>query len=513
MNNVPGRAPFLREDSIPQAQRKKNPYAQPEGHEVGRLARIAAKWAVVLLIVRQAITIITTMIVSRYVSPSDTGTVAMVTTFVSFIVLFDTGLTWATVQTKELSKEQLDSLFWIGILLGSILWLISLAAGPVLAQFYHNENLKSVCAVMGLSPFLNSISTQPAAFLKRQLRQKASNTIDTAAIFFSSLLGIWMALSHAGYWAIVAQLVSMQGVRVILLLLFSGFRPGRPSCVKKTLPLLKFGGYLAVSNYICYFQLYLGSILIGWAFGSAALGNYMKAFGLKTMPTMYATMVVTDVMVASLAALQTDRERMGAAYRKALMLTAFVGCPAGALLLPMAPEAVRFLYGPQWDLAVPLLKWLALPAILLPISTTTIWLFLAAGKGREQLRMNIWLSVVTVIVFLTALKFSNMPQDFVAVEALLFALPFPIINMISSHRAVGIKLRDTFNVIVPILGCSLFMATFVSFLGVVLPKTGMTWGLMLVLKFVVGIIIYCVLALKYVNPFPVPAVNRWLSRT
>lgn len=480
----------------------RDPYAQLQEHEVGKLARVAAKWAIVLLVVRQIVTIVTTMIVSRFVTPADTGTVAMVTTFVSFIVLFDTGLTWATVQTKELVKEQLNSLFWIGVVLGSMLWLISIVAGPLLAWFYHNDNLRVACAVMGVSPFLNSLTTQPAAFLKRQLRQKTLNSIDTAAIFFSSLIGIALALKHAGYWAIIAQLVAMQGGRFLLLLIFSGFRPGMPRFATNVFPLLKLGGYLAVSNYICFFQLYLGSILIGKAFGSQALGNYMKAFGLKTLPTMYATMVVTDVMVASLAALQMDKERVGAAYRKGLFLTAFVGCPAGALMWPIAPEIIRFLYGPQWDLAIPMLKFLAMPAFMLPVTTTTIWLFLAAGKGREQLRMNLWLSTVTVVIYMITLKFAETPQVFVAVEAFLFTIPFPIFNLIASHKAVGIRLKSTVNVILPILLCSLAAACGVFLVTSCLNFENFIWQEVLIMKSLLGILLYLFLAYAFLRPFP-----------
>jgi O-antigen/teichoic acid export membrane protein len=488
----------------------KDPFAQPHSDDVGRLARIGAKWAVGMLVVRQIVTMLTTMVVSRFVTPADMGTVAMVTTFISFIILFDTGLTWATVQTKDISKEQLDSLFWMGVLLGSTLWLVCVIAGPLLAQFYKNNNLKLACAVMGLSPFFNSLTTQLSAFLKRQMRQKASNSIDAAAIILSCMIGITMALLRMGYWAIIAQLVAMQVFRFILLFVSSEYKPGAPQLSRSMMPLIKSGGYLAFSNYICYFQLYLGSILVGRVFGSVILGNYMKAFGMKTMPTEYATMVVTDVMVASLAAYQMDKARMGAAYRKALMLTAFVGCPAGAMLFPMAPEVVRFFFGPQWDMAIPLLQWLALPAVMLPITTTTIWLFLAAGKGREQLRMNIWLSAVTVIAFLLAVRFTETPQGFVAVEAVLFALPFPIVNLVASHRAVGISLRATQKIIIPIIVCSLITAGVVIVLGEWLSGMGLHWLLMFVLKGGAGVLLYLLLALMFIRPFPISTVERYL---
>lgn len=486
---------------------KVSQFAQPQSHEIGKLARGAAKWAIILLFVRQGITIATTMVVSRFVSPADTGTVAMVTTFVSFIILFDTGLTWATVQNNELTKEHLDSLFWMGLLLGTILWLICAIAGPFLSEFYSNPQLKMVCLVMGVAPFLNSLTTQPSAYLKRKLQQKKTNAIDTAAITLSSILGVVLAILHYGYWAIIAQLVVMNAFRLIFLLAFSDYKPGPPKFSKSSFEMLKLGGLLAISNYVCYFQLYLGSILMGRFFGTENLGFYMKAFGLKTLPTMYATMVVTDVMVASLAAMQYDKERMGAAYRKALILTAFVGCPVSAMLYPLAPEAVRFLYGPQWDAAVPLLKWLAFPALMLPITTTTIWLFLAGGKGRAQLQMNLLLSSMTIVGFALALSFARTPITLVAVEALLFTLPFPIVNLIASHRATNLNLKSSLMSIFPILVISVVTATFVSVFGAWVSRVRLNWLIILGLKCGLGLIIYAVLTLRFIRPFPIAKIG------
>lgn len=487
-------------------------FAQPDSKDVGRLARTGAKWAFIMLVLRQGVTMLTTMVVSRYVSPVDTGTVAMVSTFISFIVLFDTGLTWATVQAKDLVKEQLDNLFWVGVVLGSSLWLVCIISGPLLAWFYNNSNLILISSIIGLAPFFNSLTTQPSALLKRQLKQKVNNSIETAAIIISSLLSVVLALYAYGYWAIVTQLVSVQVLRFVFLMIFSGYRPGKFAFDDRIKPLLKLGSCLAASNYVCYLQLYLSSILMGRVFGAASLGNYSKAVGLKSLPTMYATMVVTDVMVASLAALQMNKEKMGEAYRKALALTAFIGCPISALLLPMAPEAVRLLYGSQWDMAVPMLQWLALPAIMLPISTSTIWLFLAAGKGRDQLRMNILLSISIVVAYLFALLFVKTPVQFVGVEAFLFTVPFPAANILYSHRAVDLKVLDTVKILLPVLICSMFAAGTALFMDLFLHSNTIHWFYSLCFKGVVGIFVYFILSIKFVRPLPVDFLEKNVSK-
>ncbi len=484
---------------------------QPHAHEIGKLARGAARWVFALLILKQIVTVLTTMVVSRYVSPEDTGTVGMVLTLVSFIVLFDTGLTWATVQPKSITPEQVDSMFWFGVLLGSSLLGICIVAGPFLADFYHNPKLIAVSAVVGLSPFFNSLTTQLSALLKRTMQQKKNNLIDTVAILLSSVVGVLLAVAHMGYWAIVIQTVVMQFLRFVILLFFSGYQPKSPRFSRSAFILIKTGGYLAISNFICYFQLYLGTILIGHLFGSAALGFYLKATGLKGLPTTYAAMVVTDVMVASLAAFQSDRERVGEAYRKALRLIAFVGCPAGAMLYPLASESVRLFYGNQWGAAVPLLEVMSVAALVLPITTTTIWLFLAAGKAKAQLMMNVILTLISLGIFYAAYVYVHTLEGFVICETLLFTLILPIINLVVSHRVVGISFVATVKVVLPILLCSVVTAASVLWLSLFI-STDLNWLLGLFIKGGFGVFIYLSLTLCFLRPFPVPYILITLKR-
>ena len=476
-------------------------FRAPSHDRVGVLARAGTKWAVILTLLRQIVTIGTTMVVSRYVSPEDFGIAGMVLSFAAFLVLFDTGLTWATVQSPALNKEKVDSLFAFGVFLGLFLWLGAALSGPVLARFYGQPGLSPVASAMGGAIFLNSLTTQPAALLKRQLRQRTTNGIDTAALLVSSVVAVVMALAGYGYWTVIIQAIALQTSRTALLFGYSGYRPAWPANFQVAFPELKVGAGLALSNYICYFQLYLGGILVGRFFGGALLGNYQKAYGVKSMPTAYGTMVITDVMVSSLAALHSDKERMGQAYLKALRLIAFVGCPAGAALYPLSSEVIRLLYGQQWAGAVPMLEWFALAATALPISTTTIWLFLASGQVRQQLRMNVFLSALAIICLIAAARFGNSVIDIVATESVLFAGPYLLVNIVMSHRAVGLPLLPTLRIVAPIIFGSLFGVGLATWIGH--QFMGIDWRLMFIAKALAGGVGYLTICALFMDRLPI----------
>jgi O-antigen/teichoic acid export membrane protein len=96
----------------------------------GGLARVGAVAANFLLRMGSIV------ILARLLSPKDYGLVGMVAAFTGiFSVLGDFGLSSATIQRTTVSEEQISTLFWINLLFGALLGLITLAMAPFIASF------------------------------------------------------------------------------------------------------------------------------------------------------------------------------------------------------------------------------------------------------------------------------------------------------------------------------------------------------------------------------------------
>src|SRR6516165_7718237 len=93
----------------------------------GGLARLCATGAEFLLRLGSL------MVLARLLSPKDFGLLGMVTAFTGVLGLFrDFGLSSATVQRPEVTEQQMSTLFWINVLLGALLGVITLAMAPVI---------------------------------------------------------------------------------------------------------------------------------------------------------------------------------------------------------------------------------------------------------------------------------------------------------------------------------------------------------------------------------------------
>src|SRR6266550_1826372 len=120
------------------------------------------------------LTLGSTMILARLLTPRDFGLVAMVTTVTSFLRVFkDAGLSIATVQREKITQAQVSNLFWINMGVSSLGSLMLAALAWVIARFYHNPGLIPIALLLSLTFIVNGSTVQHQALLKRQMRFKA----------------------------------------------------------------------------------------------------------------------------------------------------------------------------------------------------------------------------------------------------------------------------------------------------------------------------------------------------
>src|SRR5712691_1414973 len=111
------------------------------------------------------------MVLARLLEPTDFGLVAMVTALTGVFNLFrDCGLSAATVQRVTVTEAQISTLFWINVLVGVILGLLTVVMAPGVVAIYHEPRLFGVTAVLATGFLFHAAGVQHAAMLQRQLR-------------------------------------------------------------------------------------------------------------------------------------------------------------------------------------------------------------------------------------------------------------------------------------------------------------------------------------------------------
>src|SRR5579863_7999857 len=117
----------------------------PLRSHVPQLARRGLNWSFFLLPGRYLLSMGSTAVLARLLSPADYGLLGMVTTItVLGQAISDFGLSWATVQREGLTRDQVDALFLINCAFGLFLSALCFLSAPYIATFYHRPELTKI---------------------------------------------------------------------------------------------------------------------------------------------------------------------------------------------------------------------------------------------------------------------------------------------------------------------------------------------------------------------------------
>lgn len=341
-----------------------------------------------------------TAVLARILTPADFGLIAMVATITGFINLFaDMGLAMATVQRAEINEEQVSTLFWINVALGSLVMMLTAAIAPLVVWFYGEDRLFSVCLALAICFLFSGLGIQHRALLRRQMRFKALAIVEIVAVFAGMIVALLLAWQGHGYWSLVWMHVSTGAMMTTGLWLASGWRPGGPVRGAGVRSMLAFGGNLTGSNIISFVTRNVDNVLIGWHSGTQSLGLYAKAYQLLMLPIQQVNAPASGVAIPTLSRLQHDPERYRAYYRRGVQLMVTIGMPVVAFLFVAASDVVRTVLGPRWMASVPIFHVLGPAAFVGTFNVATHWVFVSLGHTDRQLRWSMFAAVVTVTGF------------------------------------------------------------------------------------------------------------------
>jgi len=468
---------------------------RPRQDEVGAYALRGALWTGGLTLARVAVSIAATAILARLLTPSDYGIVAMVGTLTAFFELFsDCGLSTASVQKRNLTKAQVDNLFWLNAAVGVALCAACALAGPLLSGYYRQSAIAPVAAMTGLGFLFGGFSVQPLALLSRQMRLKDVSIIRLSAHFLGACAGVCMAFLGLRYWALVGQSLVVHAMILALVFAHVRYRPGLPRPGQGTLDMLKFGGHMTAFSILIYLVRNLDNLLIGRFCGAEQLGYYSRAYFLTTFPMTFIAGSVGAALIPALACVSHDRQKTTDLYRNTITAISSIAFPVAIGSLVTAPWLIRLVYGPKWLPVVPIFYWLAVSAVFQPVVATAYWLLIACGRTRELVLSTAVVTVIVVTGFTAGVHWgvAGVAISFAITMGLL--IPTPLLWF--AHRVAGIQFHATVRAIAPYLGAAIVMGVIATACGQWLTPGDADWRISLAVRVLAGLVTYGALRWK-----------------
>ncbi|MBP1676424.1 MAG: polysaccharide biosynthesis protein [Bacteroidetes bacterium] len=330
---------------------------------------------------QQFIQFFITIVLARLLTPDEYTLIALVTIFVTLSnTLTDGGFGFALVRKQDATDLEFSTVFYFNVFVSVFLYLLLYFLAVPIAAFYKQPDLVLVARVVFLSILFNSFYLIPNVKLVKNLDFGSSAKVNILSVFLSGVTGIAVALYGLGVWALVAQQVTFQMFRVIVIHYFVKWKPVRGFSFQIIRNFWSYSiGLLGTSVLNNIFN-YLYLLVLGKYF-KQELGLYYQANKLNET-TNFSFQVILGSTYSVFVKIQDDTERFVRVFRELVRRSSIVIIPGMLLLIVIAHPLIYTLLSAKWLPSVPYFQMLALASIFNPFYALSIGALNARGKSK-----------------------------------------------------------------------------------------------------------------------------------
>ena len=413
------------------------------------------KWITIANLFRQMQQIISLIIFAKLLTPDDFGTFAILMIFVGFMQIFtDMGTGAALIQIKDPSEKLLSSVFYFNLFVGLVLCVsLVLISGPI-ALFFDTPALQVLLQIISISFIITSFGVVQKVLYEKHLNFKTVTIIETVSGLIGLVVGITAAFNGLGVLSFVLQALSTSLLRVVLLWIYSDWKPMFYFALEDLKDIWEFTKNLSIFNFVNYFSRNADNFLIGKFLGSPALGVYSVAYRIMLYPLQNISRTLLRVLFPAFAQIQDDNEKFKKVYLRVIFFISLITFPLMTGLMATADVLVTVLFEDKWQNLAILLIILSPIGMMQAIVTTTGSIFMAKGNMRTFMRLSIFCSVVTVLFFVAGLPFGVEGVAFFYLMSN-FVLLYPILKI--SWEQIGLSVKRGTVEVLPVLIISIMM--------------------------------------------------------
>ena len=445
-----------------------------------------AAWSLVTKLSMKLFSFFVTLVLARLLTPSDYGTISLLTIFISIASTFaESGFGRALIQKKEIRSVDYNTVFYTSLVVSGVVYAILFGTASSIARFYDNESLIPIMRVLSLSIVFNAINGVQSAELQRSLRFKESFKITMLSSVGSAIVGIAFAFAGYGPWAIVWSQMASGIATTIGYWMFIAWRPALEFSFVSLKATWGYGWKLTLSGLLDTASRNLSSLFIGKLYTKEDLAFVDKGKSIPYLAMDIVNAAFGSVMFPSLAKLQDDLLRFRNAMRKMMRWSTFVVFPVMFGVACCAEQLVLLMFGDQWVPIVPYVQIACLEFASWPLACINLSAVNAIGRSDLYLKMEILKKVVGLALLFATIRLGVF--WFVFISAVVSVPICFVINAWPCHKIVGYRLVMQLADVMPTTVCCLIMSVAVMGLNLVV-RVKSPW--MLLAQVPIGVLAY-----------------------
>lgn len=299
------------------------------------------------------ITFVVSMVLSRILSPSDYGTVALISVIIGMLEVFCTrGYNQALVQKKIIYSIDYNTVFWTNLLIEIALYILVFLSAPLIANLYGDNELVEMVRILALKIVIAGFNSIQQAYAQRNMLFRKFFFSTLFGTFFSGVVGIIMAYAGAGAWAIVAQSLINPFVDTVVLFFTIEWKPKLEFSFLSFKEMTPFGIRMFLTGLIDSVYGNLRSFIIGMKYSASDLSFHDKGRNIPSLVINNTQTAASNVFFSALSKENTIfevKEKM----REYTRMMLFVLCPVMIGIACVSQKLIIILFSAKWEPSSP----------------------------------------------------------------------------------------------------------------------------------------------------------------
>ena len=441
-------------------------------------------WSALDNVARYGIQFAIGIVLARLLSPDDYGLLGLVGIFTVVCTAFvNGGFTTALIRKKDATDDDYNTVFICNLGMSLLLYAVTFLCAPLIANFFERQELTALVRVSSLGLIVGALGMVQQTRLTKRIDFKTQTKITLVASVVSGIVGIGMALTGFGVWALVWQQLVSQAITTLLLYVYNRWLPRLSFSAESFHDLFGFGWKMMVSILLDAVWKELTQVVVGKFYSPATLGQYTRAKHYAKLLSSNLTSVVERVTYPVLSSIQDDKQRMVSAYRRIIRTSMFITTVSLFSLAAVSEPLIYCMIGPKWHEASTYLPLICITFSLYPLHAINLNMLQVQGRSDLFLGLEVIKRIISLAPLFVGAFVGIMPMLYVNMVVGIIAY---FLNSHYSGRLLGYSSWMQMRDIAPSYALAISIALSVWFLKY-LP---LSYWIILPLQIAVGTVVF-----------------------
>ncbi|SFF95021.1 Membrane protein involved in the export of O-antigen and teichoic acid [Neptunomonas qingdaonensis] len=348
---------------------------------------------------------ISVMVISRILTPEDLGGYSLALGSIAVgQVLRDFGLSLYLVKEKEITDEKVQGCFTISIIVCWILAFIYFISANYIGVFFEQESIVVLTQILAFNFLIIPFGTFTLSLLRRNMLFDKIMFIDILSSIVSTVASVILIITYKTVEVLALASVFGTLTTVLLTFKYTSWRYFKIN-FRKIVVIAKFSGFVSGANILDELRSVVPEFLIGKYSSVEDVAYLSKANGTINLFSKLITGVIAPVIQPFLSKIHNES---GSIEKHVYQITHYMLAfqwPFCGFVYVYAEEIIFLLYGPQWEVAIPLIKVCCVLFLIDGLAVLGIQMLNSVGDVKYVLSVSVIMTLMRITFVMIFVKF------------------------------------------------------------------------------------------------------------